>query len=265
MLYLHENLRRYRMERGLTQEETAQVFGVSAQAVSRWETGNSCPDVELLPAIANYYGVTLDALVGMDRLREEDGLRNVFCETHDLVRDGRDAEAVETLRRGLRIWPGNPGLLSELSLALTRVGDPDFLREAAQVSEKLLENCTNEAIRATARANLLRVYTGLGEDEKARSLGRSLPHVWESREVLFPEAAEELTEKCRNILLAVLQDLTLGKTPDLMLGYSGKEDVQGMKALLAEWSAAYGKNGRKKTDHGTAAGDHGGLSEGSGR
>ena len=77
--------------------------------------------------------------------------------------------------------------------------------------------------------------------------------------------AEELTEKCRNILLAVLQDLTLGKTPDLMLGYSGKEDVQGMKALLAEWSAAYGENGRKKTDHGTAAGDHGGLSEGSGR
>ena len=65
MLYLHENLRRYRTERGLTQEETAQVFGVSAQAVSRWETGNSCPDVELLPAIANYYGVTLDALVGI--------------------------------------------------------------------------------------------------------------------------------------------------------------------------------------------------------
>ena len=150
---------------------------------------------------------------------------------------------METLRRGLRIWPGNPGLLSELALALTRVGDDDSLREAAQVSEKLLENCTNEAIRSTVRANLLRVYVGLGEEEKARSLGRTLPHVWESREVLLPEAAEEFTEKCRNILLAVLQDLTAGKTPDLMLGYNGKEDVQEMKALLAEWSEQNGKRG----------------------
>ena len=65
MLYLHENLRKYRTERGLTQEEAAEVFGVSAQAVSRWETASACPDVELLPAIANYYGVTLDALVGV--------------------------------------------------------------------------------------------------------------------------------------------------------------------------------------------------------
>lgn len=265
MLYLHENLRRYRTERGLTQEETAQVFGVSAQAVSRWETGNSCPDVELLPAIANYYGVTLDALVGMDRLREEDGLRNVFCETHELVRDGKNAEAVETLRRGLRIWPGNPGLLSELALALTRVGDGESLREAAQLSEKLLECCTNEAIRSTTRANLLRVYVGLGEEEKARGLGSSLPHVWESREVLYPETAEELTEKCRNILLAVLQDLALGKTPDLMLGYNGKEDVQEMKTLLADWSMAYGENGRKKTDHGSGAGNYGSVSGSSGK
>ncbi|MBR4960922.1 MAG: helix-turn-helix transcriptional regulator [Clostridia bacterium] len=41
MLYLHENLRRFRSEKSLTQEEVAGVLGVSAQAVSRWETGAS--------------------------------------------------------------------------------------------------------------------------------------------------------------------------------------------------------------------------------
>lgn len=265
MLYLHENLRKYRTERGLTQEEAAEVFGVSAQAVSRWETASACPDVELLPAIANYYGVTLDALVGMDRLREEDGLRQVFCDTHDLVRAGRAAEAVERLRQGLRIWPGNPGMLSELALALTRLGDRASLTEAQQVSEKLLETCRNEAVRATARANLLRVYTALGEAEKARNLGQSLPHVWECREVLFPEAAADVQEKCRNILLAVLGDLTLGKTPDLMLGYNGKEDVTELEKRLTEWREQHGNSGTDPQSPTAAGGDTGNVPEGSGQ
>lgn len=232
MLYLHENLRKFRGEKGLTQEEVAAVLGVSPQAVSRWETGSACPDAEFLPSLANFYGVTLDELVGMDRLRDEDSLRNVFCETHDLVQAGEAEKAVETLRRGLRNWPGNAGLLSELALALTGLGDRDSLTEAAGISEKLLLTCENEAIRSTVRANLCRVWLGLGKAEKARCLARTLPHVWECREVLLPEAAPEFSEKCMNILLAVLRDKLGGKTPDLMLGHSGREDVQAIAALL---------------------------------
>ncbi|MBQ8401929.1 MAG: hypothetical protein IJX14_08370, partial [Clostridia bacterium] len=89
----------------------------------------------------------------------------------------------------------------------------------------------------------------------ARRLGRTLPHVWESREVLLPEAAAEFSEKCRNILLVLLQDLTLGRVPDLMLGYNGTEDVQAMKTLLTEWSDGYGKSGTDKTDTGSAVGN----------
>lgn len=244
MLYLHENLRRFRNDRNLTQEEVAGALGVSPQAVSRWETGAACPDVELLPALANFYGVTLDALVGMDRLRDEDSLRQVFCDAHSLVNAGRTEEAAETLRRGLRIWPGNGGLLSELALTLTRLGDRASLTEAADISEKLLEVCENEAIRATVRANLCRIRLGLGEREKAYRLARSLPHIWESREVLLPETAPELAGKCMNILLAVLQDKRNGVTPDLMLGHSGTEDVHAIEILLEGYHG--------KTDTGTA-------------
>lgn len=232
MLYLHENLRKYRTEKGLTQEEVAGALGVSAQAVSRWETGSACPDVELLPALANYYGITLDALVGMDRLRNEDSLRHVFCETHDLAEAGEVEKAVETLRRGLHLWPGNHGLLSELALALTRLGDRTSLTEAAEISEKLLDVCENEAIRSTVRANLCRVFMGLEENEKAKALARCLPHIWESREVILPETAPEVTEKCRNILLSVLRDRLTEKRPDLMLGHSGKENVSALMTLL---------------------------------
>lgn len=53
-----------RRGRGLTQEEVAERFGVSAQAVSKWENGVSMPDVSLLPDIADYFDITLDELLG---------------------------------------------------------------------------------------------------------------------------------------------------------------------------------------------------------
>lgn len=56
------NLRRLRLEKGLTQEQLAQVLGVSVQSISRWECGNTLPDVMLLPEIARLYHVTVDDL-----------------------------------------------------------------------------------------------------------------------------------------------------------------------------------------------------------
>lgn len=52
-----------RREKNVTQEELAQFVGVSAQAVSKWENGGA-PDCALLPGIADFFGVTIDALFG---------------------------------------------------------------------------------------------------------------------------------------------------------------------------------------------------------
>jgi len=52
-----------RKEKGITQAELAQVFGVTYQAVSRWENGDSIPDVETLLMIADYYGITVDDIL----------------------------------------------------------------------------------------------------------------------------------------------------------------------------------------------------------
>lgn len=62
MSILSENLRRLRIEKNYTQENAAELLGVSAKAVSRWECGNSLPDVLLLPEIAKLYCITVDDL-----------------------------------------------------------------------------------------------------------------------------------------------------------------------------------------------------------
>lgn len=59
-----------RKNQNMTQEELSEKLGVSPQAVSKWETGSSCPDITLLPAIAALFGVTIDSLLTDSLLQE---------------------------------------------------------------------------------------------------------------------------------------------------------------------------------------------------
>ena len=65
-IYFGERIAAYRKERGLTQEGLAQRLGVTNQAVSKWESDQCCPDIMLLPALADEFGVSLDELFGRE-------------------------------------------------------------------------------------------------------------------------------------------------------------------------------------------------------
>ena len=52
-----------RKEKGWTQEELAELVGVSPQAVSKWENAQSCPDIQLLPKLAELFGISVDELL----------------------------------------------------------------------------------------------------------------------------------------------------------------------------------------------------------
>ncbi len=56
----------HRKRMGLTQDQLAEKLGITAQAVSKWENDQSCPDITMLPRLAEIFGTTSDALLGMD-------------------------------------------------------------------------------------------------------------------------------------------------------------------------------------------------------
>ena len=62
---------KYRKALGLTQEGLAQKLGVTNQAVSKWESGQSCPDITLLPQLADLFGITIDELFGREAPKAE--------------------------------------------------------------------------------------------------------------------------------------------------------------------------------------------------
>ncbi len=61
---INEQIAFLRKQKGLTQEELANALGVTNQAVSKWESAQCCPNIQLLPQIADYFGVTIDELMG---------------------------------------------------------------------------------------------------------------------------------------------------------------------------------------------------------
>lgn len=61
---LNEQISFLRKQKGITQEELAQSLGVTNQTVSKWESAACCPDIQLLPSIASYFGVSIDVLMG---------------------------------------------------------------------------------------------------------------------------------------------------------------------------------------------------------
>lgn len=85
-----DRIQNLRKTRGISQEELADRIGVSRQAVSKWESKQSTPDVEKIILLSEYFGVTTDYLLkGIEPLAQEDG-RNNNVHTMNLVATALD-------------------------------------------------------------------------------------------------------------------------------------------------------------------------------
>ena len=114
-----ECIAKLRKERGMTQENLAEAMGVSPQTISKWENQTTYPDVTLLPVLADFFGVTVDALYGRDTsaksIRAEDAvdiameqIRRIFvgCFYDEGRRESFD-QLVEDHRRALKSGENN--------------------------------------------------------------------------------------------------------------------------------------------------------------
>ena len=99
-----ENIKRYRLEKGMTQEQLANIVGVSNQAVSKWECDGSIPDGLLFVPIADALGVTTDNLFGRETTYEKDiyhGIINLIEKTPDENRMEKAREICWQTEKGL--------------------------------------------------------------------------------------------------------------------------------------------------------------------
>ena len=86
-------IRLLRKEKKLTQEALAEYLHISSQAVSKWETGASSPDIDMLPKLAIFFGTSLDNLLDFDQSALDAAIEAILVEAG---RGGSDVFATVT-------------------------------------------------------------------------------------------------------------------------------------------------------------------------
>ena len=203
---LGEKIKNLRRERDMTQEQLAEVLGVSYQAISKWETNATLPDVTLFPIIAQYFNVTTDELFGMAELRDEARLEEA---TKRLFENGMPPPTEETVaewRQLAREFPRNLNVHRTFADVLFRYGSFEskmgFQRESIAVFESLHEKLS-DAERPNNITIISNGYAQIGELDKALAWVNKLTPAQQCREeaignVYMMGNAPTLMEHLRN-------------------------------------------------------------------
>jgi transcriptional regulator with XRE-family HTH domain len=142
------------------------------QAVSKWERSEGFPDITLLPAIASFYNVTIDELMGFGKLKKEQRIREIL----EIFERGPAEDRITFMRGAVKEFPNEYRLIVKLIWALLNSHDQSFNNEIIALGEKILNECTDNEIRNDALGSLS-IALGRFPDshEKAREYAMMLP------------------------------------------------------------------------------------------
>ena len=269
-LNLGIKIRELRRRDGRTQDNLAESLGVTAQAVSRWEAGRSYPDMEMIPAIANYFHVSIDELFGYHDEREEKIRTILEKATGIITKQGftmyqgslsEDVlECVNMLRAASEEFPNEPKILLKLAQALhmwgwNKYGAKGYLsdssgiieddieynsqnvywQEAVRAYEKLLKCAPSPEDREMAIRHITPLYCRMGEYEKAKALANDQNALVICKEVLLPLATvgEEKARYQGERIMALLSNLRFAVSEAVALRPAVSSSEYGRQILLS--------------------------------
>ena len=243
-MVLHENIRTIRKEKGLTQEQLADAMGVSTASVSKWETGVAAPELTVLADLADYFEVSIDALMGhtIDKVQLEEKIQ----EARNLSLEMQDEAAMEVAERLLRRYP-NEYRVVEVAYrvyysAFIRTADKSKMQRAIELIHRQFDLIGNDDWKKwfELRANLANCHELLQEWDKAKayyeesnvagnndlSLGRCFARMGEHDKALAT-TSEVIEQLIFQLTAAILQLAEI---------WQAKEEPEKAKAVL-RWGA----------------------------
>ena len=124
-IYLGKNLKKLRVQKNLTQEKLAEFLGVSFQTISKWERGESYPDITMLPVIASLFGVTTDELLGLNTAARKEKTDWYKREYSRLWSERKQEEVKALMLEATKEFPSDYDLLSKYFNALIQCKHED--------------------------------------------------------------------------------------------------------------------------------------------
>lgn len=165
------NIKRLRTAKNITQEQLSVAMNVTCAAVSKWERGETYPDITLLQPLAYYFGVTLDELMGYN----QEKIQAEIDEVIELYRKHRnDDEGREIIVKAYHDYPNDYGIMYRY---MWNIGgdmadnDPEVLiahkDEFLTICDKILDGCTEEGLRLGAWNMRAKILHAEGKTEEA--------------------------------------------------------------------------------------------------
>ena len=136
-LKLHENIKIFRKEKGLTQEKLAEALGVTVGAVSKWENGNNTPDIIMLGILADFFDVSVDVLIGYDMSSKR--VTDIVDRINALTVERKYEEAVAVSKDAITRYPHDFGILFTSGMMYNAYGWEHQDAEMSKMAIKLLE------------------------------------------------------------------------------------------------------------------------------
>lgn len=169
-LTFSENLVKMRHEKKITQEQLADFLGVTKASVSKWETGNTLPDIQILPLLASYFDMTLDELLGYERNLSKEQIK---CLYHRLADDFAEKpfeevmeESQELVKKYYSCYPFLQQIsilwLNHAPLAENEARQGQIRENIVALCDRIIENCRDIGIcnNAVAIKSLIDLQSG---------------------------------------------------------------------------------------------------------
>lgn len=166
-----KQIKALRLRRNVTQETMAQHFGVTAQAVSKWENGASAPDISLLPHLSAYFGVSIDELFSLSDETRMERIENMLSDIRFMNPADVENERQFLLNKARREPSGSEAyeLLANLELHL---GEEHNIR----AEEYALEALARQPNSGRANAALARAMGGKHVDPRNNTHNTLIAH-----------------------------------------------------------------------------------------
>lgn len=177
-MMLAENIRAFRKERSLTQEQLSEALGVTAGAVYKWEAKLSIPELELIIQMADFFDTSVDVLLGYE---VKDNRLEATVKRLQEYRRSKDWDGLAEAEKALKKYPHSFQIVNA-SAALYRAfgfesGDKALFHRALELLEQsrllLSQNEDPQISEQTIYGRIAQTYLGLGETDKAIELWKT--------------------------------------------------------------------------------------------
>lgn len=238
-IQLGAKIRSLRKGKNISQEVLAQYLGVSFQAVSKWENGDTMPDVMLIPAIASFFEVSTDELFDFNLMEQEKRVSQI-CWQAAQHRSSDPAKSEAILRAGLKQFPGNDIILNNL---LYTMRTPERSDEFITICKSLLEITKLDDVKYDVLRIMAETYHHMGQQDLVKPTLEQIPEIYFSKLELAAKlldgsdamtAAKTHATLCRDDLLDMLSRIS-----ELYREQSDEENAAAYAALTRHVHALF--------------------------